>query len=272
MGGKMDGKTKIAVAGCSGKMGRAVLKVAFNTPDIEVVGAFECVGHQDIGKDVGALVGVGEKKIKVTDRCLSSIQTADCLIDFTSPSSTAQNVQDAVSLRIAMVIGTTGLQEHQMQEIISASSKIPIVLSPNMSVGVNLLFKITGDVAKKLLKYDVEIIEVHHNMKKDAPSGTALRIAENIAKARQQKLEKDVIYGRKGAMGERPEMQIGIHSVRAGDVIGEHTVIFAGPGERLEFIHKAHSRDTFAAGAIYAAKFIITQKPGIYEMSDVLGT
>jgi 4-hydroxy-tetrahydrodipicolinate reductase len=271
----MNKKVRIAVAGCCGRMGRSILKIGFDDPKVEVVAVFEREGHQDINKDIGIVLGIGEKKIIIADSFLSSVQSGkaepDCLIDFTTASSTVQNIKQTIDSRIAMVIGTTGLQEQDIQTIISASLKVPIVFSPNMSIGVNILFKIVSEIAGKMQDYNVEIVEVHHNMKKDAPSGTALRIAENIARARKQRLDKDAVYGRKGMTGPRSSQEIGIHSVRAGDVIGEHTVIFAGPGERLELIHKAHSRDTFAAGAILAAKFVVTQKPGIYEMSNVLG-
>ena len=194
------------------------------------------------------------------------------MIDFSLPAGTMRRLDTCVEREIPMVIGTTGLDDHQTGKVRAASKIIPIVFAPNMSIGVNLLFSIVGSVARALGEdYDVEIVETHHRFKKDAPSGTALKLAEAIAEATGRDLKKDARYGRRGAVGERASSEIGIHAVRGGDVVGEHTVTFATLGERVELTHKAGSRETFARGALRAAKFLLTQKPALYSMLDVLG-
>jgi 4-hydroxy-tetrahydrodipicolinate reductase len=194
------------------------------------------------------------------------------LIEFTHPEPTLANLKGAAAEGKAVVIGTTGLNPQQVGELKGMAQKTRVVFAPNMSVGVNLMFKVVENIAKVLTEgYDVEIVEAHHRLKKDAPSGTALKLAQIIAQALGRDLEKVGVYGRKGITGERTKDEIGIMTVRAGDIVGEHTVTFCGIGERLEVIHRAHNRDNFARGAVRAAQWIVNQPPGLYDMQDVLG-
>ena len=263
---------KIAVAGALGRMGRRITSLAVEHPDIELVGAFERKGCEDCGGDIGNLTGTGETGVLLADNVEEAVAKADVVIDFTTVESTLSNLKTCSDLKKAMVIGTTGLNEEDRRVAHSLSAGIPCVLAPNMSVGVNLLFKILGDVARTLGdEYDVEIIEAHHRMKKDAPSGTALRFAQVIADALGRNLDNVGVYERKGMIGERKQKEIGLQTIRAGDIVGEHTILFGGIGERIEITHKASSRDTFAKGAIRAALWVKGKEPGLYDMLDVLG-
>ncbi len=253
---------KIIISGVCGKMGSKILELATQDKEIEVVAGLEVNTHPMIGKRFQPL------NIDVESNLEKIIDKTDVLIEFTNPQATIEHIKIIEKFKKASVIGTTGLSEEQISIIKNTSQKIPIVFSPNMSIGVNLLFKISEEVAKILHNYDVEIVEAHHNKKRDAPSGTALKLVEKIKIAKQTKLKE--IYGREGQTGPRKPNEIGIFAVRAGDIVGEHTVIFAGTGERIELIHRAHSRDTFASGALLAAKWIVNKKPGLYEMMDVL--
>lgn len=262
---------KIIVSGCCGKMGLRILNLAAAEGDFEIVGAVEKEGHQLLNRDIGELLGIGQLGVLVTPDLEGVIEEADVLIEFSTPSATAGHIKTCVQYKKPTVIGTTGIVDEELEVIKNAASKIPIVFSPNMSVGVNLLFSLVGEVARKLSEdYDVEIIEAHHKFKKDAPSGTAKKLAEIIQDARGKTHLKDLIYGREGLVAERKKGQIGIHAIRAGDIVGEHTVVFAGTGERIELTHRAHSRDTFAKGALMAARFIAEKSPGLYSMQDVL--
>lgn len=253
---------KIIISGICGKMGTSILNLCPQDKEIEVVAGIEASGHQMIGKKIQPLdIPVESDLEKVIDK-------TDVLIEFTNPDATFEHVKIAEKYKKACVIGTTGLSEEQVSYIKKASQKIPIVFSPNMSIGVNLLFKLVEQVSNILKDYDIEIVEAHHNKKKDAPSGTALKLLEKIKSARQTKLKE--IYGREGQIGARKPDEIGVFAVRAGDIVGEHTVIFGGTGERIELVHRAHSRDTFAKGALTAAKWIINKKSGLYDMGDVL--
>ena len=255
---------KVAVSGAAGRMGKAILSVCASDADVEVVGALEAKGHEAVGSFI--------EGIKVSDSIEDVLADAEVLIDFTHPDATLEALDACVEKGVAMVIGTTGFSDGQKSRIEEASRKIPIVFSPNMSVGVNLLFKLVQQVASVLGDdYDVEIVEVHHRFKKDAPSGTALRLAEMAAEGLGRDLEECMVCGREGMVGERPSSQIGVFAVRAGDVVGEHTVIFGGLGERIELVHRAHSRETFARGAVRAAKWVVDKSPGLYSMWDVLG-
>ncbi|HHN64466.1 MAG TPA: 4-hydroxy-tetrahydrodipicolinate reductase [Nitrospirae bacterium] len=261
----------VTVAGVAGRMGSRIASLCIEHPDINLVGAFERKGHERIGEDVGLLLGKGVLNIPVVDDIQSVIDNTDVIIDFTSVGSTLHNIRVASEAKKAMVIGTTGFSKEDLKEITALSRSIPCVMAPNMSVGVNLLFRILGDIAKVLGDdYDVEIIEAHHRMKKDAPSGTALKIADIIATALGRNLEEVAVYARKGLIGERERKEIGIQTIRAGDIVGEHTVLFGGLGERIEIIHRASSRDTFARGAIRAALWVYGKEPGLYDMLDVL--
>ncbi len=259
---------KAIVAGASGRMGRKIISAISQTDGIELSGAFEKKGHPDIGRDAGDVAGIGNIGVKIEGSFEDVIERGDVLIDFTVPEATLYNAKLAAKKGLPMVIGTTGFTAEMMNELRETVKDIPCVISPNMSIGVNVLFKIVADVCRILgEEYDVEIIEAHHHFKKDAPSGTALRIAEIIASQRKASF----IYGRKGILGERKKEEIGIHAIRAGDIVGEHIVIFGGEGERIELVHRAHSRDCFAKGAVRAALWIVGKKPGIYSMQDVLG-
>ncbi|MBI1977893.1 MAG: 4-hydroxy-tetrahydrodipicolinate reductase [Candidatus Omnitrophica bacterium] len=263
---------KIIVAGAAGRMGRAILGLASRDPEIQIRGAFERADHPAIGRSVGELIGVPSLEVPVHPDLRECAQLGSVIIDFTQPAALPHHLEIAVKARRAMVIGTTGLTIALMEKLHTASKKIPIVQSPNMSVGVNLLFKLTSLVGSVLDdRYDVEIVEEHHRHKKDAPSGTALEIARQIAKARNINLETNAIYGRKGITGARKRGAIGIHAIRGGDVVGNHQVSFISEGERLELVHKASSREAFASGALMAAKFVAKKRSGFYNMHDVLG-
>ncbi|MBI3991224.1 MAG: 4-hydroxy-tetrahydrodipicolinate reductase [Candidatus Omnitrophica bacterium] len=261
----------IAISGCAGRMGNRIISLAFADEELRVAGAMESEGHQWLNRDIGEQLGIGAKGVKITSDIKKGLNQAKVLIEFTAPNATIAHLEIAKELKVGMVIGTTGLSKDDIALVNKASKSIPVVMAPNMSIGVNLLFGLAGEVTKKLGPgYDVEIIEVHHRFKKDAPSGTAKRLAEIIAEAKGEDLNEAGVYGRKGITGERKPSEIGIHAVRAGDVVGDHTVIFSSLGERIELTHKAHSRDTFALGALRAAKFAANASAGLYDMQDVL--
>lgn len=263
---------KMVVLGAAGRMGKSIINVISETKDAELIGAVEKSGHSDIGRDMGEMSGAGRSGVKLTDNFEKAIKKADCVIDFTFPEATMHHLDIAQKNNIAMVIGTTGFSHQQREKLKEAGKEIPIVAAPNMSVGVNCLLKIVSDTAKVLGKdYDVEIIEAHHRFKKDAPSGTAMRLAEALASGLGRDLDKVAVYERHGIIGERRPDEIGIQTIRAGDIVGDHTVIFGGQGERIEITHRAHSRDTFARGAVKAAMWIVNQPKGLYDMQDVLG-
>lgn len=263
---------KIAVAGAAGRMGNRISALSKEYPEIKLIGAFERKGHILIGKDIGTIVGIGEIGVNLTDSLEKIIDAADVIIDFTSPESTKANIKIASKHKKSMVIGTTGLSKEDITEIGSLAKNIPCVLASNMSTGVNLLLKVLKDVSRVLGdEYDIEIIEAHHRLKKDAPSGTALMMAKAIADAVNRNLDEVAVYARKGITGERTKKEIGIQTIRAGDIVGDHTVIFGGLGERIEITHKASSRDTFARGALKAASWIANKQAGLYDMQDVLG-
>ncbi|MBI5286845.1 MAG: 4-hydroxy-tetrahydrodipicolinate reductase [Deltaproteobacteria bacterium] len=263
---------KVIVSGAAGRMGTRIINVIQETRDVELVGALERPEHPTIGKDVGEGVGLGRLGVKVVSDLGKIIRKADCIIDFSYPDASMKNLEAAVKYEKAMVIGTTGFSHHQRERLKELSQKTRVVAAPNMSVGVNLLLKVIHDVARILGNdYDVEIIEAHHRLKKDAPSGTAMRIAEILAAALGRDLNKVVVYERRGIIGERKPREIGIQTIRAGDIVGDHTVIFGGLGERIEITHRAHSRDTFARGAVKAAVWLVNQPNGLYDMQDVLG-
>ena len=262
----------IAIVGAGGRMGKALIQAVNEEPGTELSGALERPGHELIGKDAGRSAGMEKIDVKITDSTDKAFQDAEVIIDFTAPEATMQNIETIAKLGKAAVVGTTGFSHHQRDRIKELSKDCQIVLAPNMSIGVNLLLKLVEDAATVLGDaYDVEIIESHHRFKKDAPSGTAIRIAEVAAKALERKLDKVAVYSRKGIIGERKAKEIGIQSIRAGDIVGDHTIIFAAPGERIELTHKAQSRDTFAKGAIKAALWLTSKPNGLYDMQDVLG-
>lgn len=263
---------RVIVIGAAGRMGGRILALAKEAGDFQIVGATERPDHPAVGQDAGEVAGMGSIGVKVADNLPKIITGADVVMDFTAPEASIAHVRAASDAGVAIVVGTTGLSKAHLEEARRLATKMPCVISPNMSVGVNVLFKTLKEVARTLGDdYDVEIVEAHHHFKKDAPSGTALRMAQVVAEALGWDLEQVGIYGRKGMAGERPKAQIGVHTVRAGDIVGEHTVIFGGMGERVEIIHRAHSRDNFARGALRAARFVVQAPKGLYDMADVLG-
>lgn len=268
----MVSKIKLVVNGACGKMGRQIITCALKDSSFELVGALDRAQSPEIGQDAGILSGLGSSGVKITDKIPGILENADVVIDFSSPESSVNLLHFAAEKNIPLVVGTTGFTKEQDAAFQKLSKKIRCVKAPNMSVGVNLLFELVSEAAKILGDaYDVEVVEAHHHLKKDAPSGTAKKIVEILAKALGRSLEKDVVTGRNGLVGERKKTEIGVFSVRAGDIVGDHTVLFAGCGERLELIHRAHSRETFAQGALRAAKFIVKAELGLYSMQDVLG-
>jgi 4-hydroxy-tetrahydrodipicolinate reductase len=241
--------TKIIIGGAKGRMGQALLQCAQNVPALTVAGQI------DIGDDLRNV-----------------IDAADVLVDFTSHECTAGFARICAARQKAMVIGTTGHTEAERKELVALGAQIPMVWSANFSTGVNVLFWLTRKAAEPLgPDYDLEIVEMHHRLKKDAPSGTAKTLAQILADARRQQLEESLRHGRDGLVGERTSTEIGMHSIRGGDVVGDHTVIFATPGERVELTHKASSREAFASGALRAAQWVFGTTAGIYDMQDVLG-
>ena len=262
----------VAVTGASGKMGLRIIRQIHEGPDLNLGAAIERKGHPLMGQDAGELAGCGRLNINIADDLGRDLENWDVVIDFTEPSSALDHVKMASRHKKAMVIGTTGFNLDQRATLEEMGAKIPCVLSPNMSIDVNLLFKVLEDVARVTQdEYDVEIIEMHHRHKKDAPSGTAMKMAQILAETLDRNLETDAAFSRHGIIGERPAKEIGIQTLRGGDVVGDHTVIFAGQGERLEFTHRAQSRDNFARGSLVAARWVISKPPGIYDMLDVLG-
>jgi 4-hydroxy-tetrahydrodipicolinate reductase len=263
---------KAVITGAGGRMGSRIISFISTTDGIEMVGAVEQKGHPLVGRDIGENFEMGKSIVIVEDSLKKCIDKADVVIDFTYHETSVRHLETAVEKQRAIVIGSTGFTREEMKRIHDFAKHTRCVLAPNMSVGVNVMFKVLRDVAKILDdEYDVEILEVHHQLKKDAPSGTAMRMAQIIAETLGRDLDEVGIYARKGMIGERTKKEIGIQTLRAGDVIGEHMVMFAGVGERLEFIHRAHNRDNFAKGAIRAAKWIVKQQNGLYDMQDVLG-
>jgi 4-hydroxy-tetrahydrodipicolinate reductase len=259
------------MAGALGRMGRRILELTVAAPDLSVGGVFDLPQHAGTPLQVGAESGKPQSLTLAKDAAAALAQ-GDVLIDFTAPAAAVANAGAAAQAGKAAVVGTTGLNEAERAKLAEYAKTIPIVFAPNTSVGVNLLFKITQQVAQTLgLDYNVEIIETHHNQKVDSPSGTALRLAERAAEGLGLKYPDEAVFGREGMTGKRPNRQIGVHALRGGDVIGEHTVFFIGNGERIELTHRAHSRDMFARGALVAARFVGKAKPGLYDMQDVLG-
>ena len=254
--------TSVVIVGAAGRMGRELCRAALETEGIELTGGTEGPGSSEPGADLGELCGAGKIGVATTE---DPPQDAEVLIEFTTPEATVEHL----SYRKPLVIGTTGLSEEQRTEIEEAAKSVPIVLAPNMSVGVNLLREVVRDLSAKLADYDIEVVEAHHRNKKDAPSGTALLLARAAAEGRGQNLNEVAVYGREG-VAPRTQGEIGIHALRGGAVVGEHRLTFYSEGEEVEVTHRALSRRTFADGALRAAKFVATAEPGLYSMWDVL--
>jgi 4-hydroxy-tetrahydrodipicolinate reductase len=260
------------VAGAAGRMGGRIIHGIGQSKEVALAAAFEKPGHAAVNQDVGHVAGLSALGIKVAGSLQEVVKVGEVLIDFTQPEATLANLRVAASSGLAVVIGTTGIAGRMLDEVKELSGNVRCVMSPNMSVGMNVMFRIAEEMARVLGKdYDMEILESHHRFKKDAPSGTAMRLAQILAAATERNLDKVAVYERKGMIGERTEQEIGIQTWRAGDITGEHTVMFGGIGERLELIHRAHNRDNFALGAVRAAAWVVDRAPGLYDMQDVLG-
>ena len=264
--------TKIAVCGAAGRMGKTILEVCQADSDVVIAAAIEHPESTLIGADAGEVAALGKLGIPIVADINSVVDDFDILIDFTLATSVLANLEKCREAGKAIVIGTTGLDTEQKATIAQASQHIPVVFAPNMSIGVNLCLKLL-QLASEVIgnDTDIEIIEAHHRHKVDAPSGTALRMGEVIADTLGRDLKQCAVYGREGKTGERDRQTIGFETIRAGDIVGEHTVMFASDGERVEITHKASSRKTFATGAVRAAKWLATQSPGLFDMQDVLG-
>ncbi|MCK4548220.1 MAG: 4-hydroxy-tetrahydrodipicolinate reductase [Candidatus Eisenbacteria sp.] len=252
---------KVVVCGACGRLGSTVCDVVSEQSDMTLAAGVEVQGHGEVGGRV--------HEAEVVDDLTKVVGSIDVAVDFTHPKAAAAHATICAEHGKAIVIGTTGLGDEEVKVVKKAAEKVPVVLSPNMSVGVNMLFRLADQLGRTIPDgFDVEIIEAHHKMKKDAPSGTAVKLGKILAEARGI---KETIYGREGMIGERPESQLAIHTIRGGDIVGEHTLLFIGDGERFEVTHRAHSRRTFAAGVPHAVRFLVKAKAGLYDMIDVLG-
>jgi 4-hydroxy-tetrahydrodipicolinate reductase len=272
-GGRPDARAAdLVVAGAAGRMGTRIVALARETPDVRVVAALEAAGHRALGSDAGEVAGVARAGVALSSDAAAAITAGRVLVEFSSPEASLEHLKLVAAVGARAVIGTTGFSAAQREEIAALGRRAPIMVAPNMSVAVTLAFKLLPIMARALGDdYDVEISEIHHRFKKDAPSGTAVRMAELVAEALGRDLGKIGVYGRQGLVGERTPKEIAVMSLRSGDVVGEHTVSFGALGERLELTHRAHNRDTFARGALRAARWIVGQPPGVYSMADVLG-
>jgi 4-hydroxy-tetrahydrodipicolinate reductase len=261
----------IAIAGASGRMGQMLIDAVREAPDCTLAGALDIAASPAIGKDAGSLSGQSTG-VLITSDLLQGLQGSQVLIDFTRPEGTMEHLKVCRELGVAMVIGTTGFTDAQRADIAAAAKDIAIMMAPNMSVGVNVTLKLLEMAAKALSTgYDIEIVEAHHRYKVDAPSGTALKMGEVIADALGRDLKECAVYAREGVTGERDPSSIGFATIRGGDIVGDHTVLFAGIGERIEISHKSSSRVTYAQGSLRAVRFLAGRKPGLYDMFDVLG-
>ena len=262
---------RVGVNGASGRMGKTLIQACVEHQDTQLGAAFEIASSSSIGEDAGQTVGLESSGVLISSDLAAHVSDFDVLIDFTIPECTMQSLELCVSHGKSMVIGTTGLDDSQKQKLQKASETISIMFAPNMSVGVNLCLKLLQTAAKTLGdEYDIEIIEAHHRHKIDAPSGTALRMGEVVAESLGRDLKDCAVYGRQGVTGERDKKTIGFETIRAGDIVGDHTVMFAETGERVEITHKASSRMTFAQGAMRAASWLSAKNSGLYDMQDVL--
>ena len=267
----MSTPTRIAILGAAGRMGQAIIRTLAESTGGTLAVAVERAGSAELGRDAGLLAGLGANQITVRV-ALPAAGEADVWIDFSAPGASTTHAEAAAARGAALVVGTTGLGDPQRQAIAEVAGKVPVVLSPNMSVGVNVLLRLVADAARALgPDYDIEVLEAHHRAKRDAPSGTALRLAEALAEATGRELPRTARYERHGDIGPRSREEIGLQTIRGGDVVGDHTVFFLGLGERVEITHKATSRETFARGAVRAALWLSGRPPGLYDMRDVLG-
>ena len=261
----------ICVAGASGRMGRMLVEAILNADDCTLTGALDLPGSPALGTDPAAFLGK-DSGVRITADLAQGLQGADCLIDFTRPEGTLAHLKVCEQLGVKLVIGTTGFTDAQKAEIADAAQRVAVVMAPNMSVGVNVTLKLLQMAAKAMSTgYDIEIIEAHHRHKVDAPSGTALKMGEVIAEALDRDLKDCAVYAREGVTGERDPSSIGFATIRGGDIVGDHTVLFAGTGERIEVTHKSSSRVTYAQGSLRAVRYLSGQSAGLFDMFDVLG-
>ncbi len=261
-------RPKLVIIGAAGRMGRRIISLSIDAGWFDIIAAIETKNHPDIGKDAGLVASTGPINVQLDSTYPAG---ADVAIDFSQPAAADKTIDYSLENGTALVLGTTGFSDKQCERVRIASGKIPIIYGTNMSVGMNVLFSLVGKFALTLGdEYDTEIIEQHHRFKKDAPSGTALTLAENICKATGKKFPDCLIHGRSGKEALREKGTIGIHAVRGGDIVGIHSVVFSALGETVTLNHTAHSRDTFAMGALRAARWLVGKKPGLYSMADVL--
>ncbi len=262
---------QVIVNGACGRMGRLIARGIAQQDDMQLVGAIEYPSHPEIGSDIGVVAGIGELGIIITSDLKTVIKEADVIIEFSTPNASLSHLRQVVEADKAMVLATTGFSNEELSEVKELASKIKCVMAPNMSLGVNVMIQALELIAKSLGDdYDIEVIEAHHNHKADSPSGTALRLAETVAAALDRDLDEVGVYGRHGIVGARPKNQIGIHAIRGGDIAGDHTVMFATEGEQLSVVHRAHSPEAFAKGAIRAARWVVNAPRGLHDVSEVL--
>ena len=263
---------KTAISGACGRMGKSITSVLAADGDIQITGASEMEGHPGVNTNLGEMIGNKNIDVNISDDILKAFSGAEVIVDFTSPESTLKNLKYASENGKSMVIGTTGFSDQEKEELEKLASDIPCVISPNMSIGVNILFEISKKVASLVGdSYDIEIVETHHRKKVDSPSGTAIGLAKAVCEGVGSRLDDVARYERYGKIGERKKGEIGIQTLRGGDVVGDHTVMYMGEGERIELTHKASSRDNFSRGVLMAVKWLHGKSPGIYSMKDVLG-
>jgi len=259
----------VAVSGAAGRMGRTLIRLIAEADDLELVAALEAPDHPCLGQSAGDLGGVKGLDVTVAE-ALS--EAPDVLVDFSLPAGSIERIAGCAATGVPCVVGTTGFSPEERERIVAAAKQTAVVLAPNMSVGVNVLFHAAADLARALGdEYDIEIVEAHHRFKKDAPSGTAIQIAEEIAAATGRDLDRDAVHGRGPGHPPRRHGEIGFHAIRGGDIVGEHIIYYTGLGERLELKHVAHSRETFGRGALRALRWVADRGPGLYAMADVLG-
>lgn len=263
---------RLLIPGAAGRMGRMLVRTIAESGDLRLGAAMEHAGHSLLGRDAGEVAEVSPNGVAITADLATALAAADVVIDFTAPDATVNHLDQYVAAQKPIVIGTTGFSAEQRAAVVRAAERLPILLSANMSLGVNLLAELVAQAARALpAHYDAEIVELHHRLKKDSPSGTAVLLGDALARARETTLDAVAKHGREGLVGARPTGEIGMHAVRGGDVVGDHTVYFLGPGERLELSHRASTRQTFALGALAAARWMHQRPAGLYSMKDVLG-
>lgn len=261
----------VIIVGACGRMGKIITQGIAQQEDMRLVGAITSPTHPMIGQDVGEVAGMGALGVPVTNNLSTIVDTGDIVIEFTSPQATLEHLRDVVDASKAMVIGTTGFTEAELGQVYQLGANIPCVMAPNMSFCVNVLLQVLPSLVKVLGDdYDIEVIEAHHGSKTDAPSGTALRLAEVISDTLDWDLSSAAVYGRRGDLGVRPKKEIGIHTVRGGDLAGDHTVLFAGTGEQLKITHRSYNRQAFAAGSIRAARWVVNAPKGLHDFQEVL--